>query len=355
MSNQAARRVVVIDDDASIGEEICDSLGLKNFEGLYCENIAQARKRLAGEDGPGVVIVDYHMPEMNGIEVIEALKRESARHLVFLMLTGDDTQATAIGAVKAQAFDFLRKPVEGSKVAEAVIRAFDHLDDLIETDRENDAILGEAEALRKRVEAISEMLRHRENLVQKLLLSDQSDLSADGQQKVLARAEDFTDTAPLECVPVDIAALIHRMLPAIQQLGTKKQVQLRTRVPSQFPFLYGDQKRLTRGIADLCVVLMNDLMKGDALTIMAVKDSGELVVSFRIQSPASARKYTRVFGTEMTQVVDHLDTVDMSEMKLLGTRIVVHLHGGRIALDTTSDTEWFLRLFFPLPTAATAH
>src|SRR5690348_15785293 len=82
MLDQGTRRVLVIDDDSSIGEEICDTLALRNFEGLYCENIGQARRRLVGEDNVGVVIVDYHMPEMNGIEVIETLKKEIPRHLV---------------------------------------------------------------------------------------------------------------------------------------------------------------------------------------------------------------------------------------------------------------------------------
>src|SRR5215510_4517348 len=351
MSDQGTRRVLVIDDDSSIGEEICDSLALKNFEGLYCENISQARRRLVGEDNLGVVIVDYHMPEMNGIEVIHTLKKEIARHLVFVMLTGDDTQATAIDAVRAQAFDFLRKPVEGSRVAETIIRAFDHLDELIETDRDNDAILGEAEALKKRVETISEMLQHRENLVQKLLMAERSDL--DGRKASLTYAGEYADPTPLECVPVDISTLIQRMLPAIQQLGAQRQVQLKARVPGQLPFLYGDPKRLARWLADLAVVLINDLSKGDGLTMMAVKDAGELVVTFRVQSPMSVRKYGRVFDTDMTQVVDCLDSVDMSEMKLLGTRIVVHLHGGRISLNASSDGEWHLRLFFPLPAVTT--
>jgi len=355
MSDQAVRRVLVIDDDASIGEEICDSLALKNFEGLYCENIAQARQRLAGEDDLGVVIVDYHMPEMNGIEVINTLKKEIARHLVFVMLTGDDTQSTAIDAVRAQAFDFLRKPVEGSRVSETVIRAFDHLDDLKDTDRVNDAILGEAEALRKRVETISEMLNHRESLVQKLLMAERSELDSEGRKPSLTYGGEYADAAPLECVPVDISALMHRMVPAIQQLGAKRQVQLKARVPGQLPFLYGDPKRLARGLADLAVVLINDLSKGDGLTIMAVKDAGELVVTFRVQSLISVRKYGRVFDTDMTQVVDCLDSVDVSEMKLLGTRIVVHLHDGRISLDASSEGEWYLRLFFPLPAMATKH
>jgi hypothetical protein len=41
-----------------------------------------------------------------------------------------------------------------------------------------------------------------------------------------------------------MSGLIQRMLPAVQQLSTKKQIQLKSRVPNQLPFLYGDQKRL---------------------------------------------------------------------------------------------------------------
>src|SRR5580700_10167901 len=120
MSNPAAQRVLVIDDDADIGQEICESLARKNFEGTYAGDIAQARQTLAGEAGLGIVIVDYHMPGMNGIEVIEALRKETARRLVFIMLTGDDTQSAAINAVRAQAFDFLRKPVNVPTILDAV-------------------------------------------------------------------------------------------------------------------------------------------------------------------------------------------------------------------------------------------
>ena len=246
MARDAAQRVLVIDDDASIGQEICDSLALRNFDGTYAENINQARQHLAGEDGLGIVIVDYHMPGITGPEVIETLKRETARHLVFIVLTGDDTQAAAIKAVKAQAFDFLRKPVDGAVVIDAVRRAADHLAQLIETDRHNDEAKAEARALKERLDSVSQLLRHREDLLETLLSVDPSQANADLAARREDDSEHATEAAPLECAPVDISAVIHRMLPALQQLSSDRNVQLKTRVSGQLPFLYGDQKRLAR-------------------------------------------------------------------------------------------------------------
>jgi FixJ family two-component response regulator len=358
MSTQTAQRVLVIDDDPDIAEEICETLALKNFDGTHAENIVQAKQSLAAEDGLGIVIVDYHMPGMNGIEVIEALKKETARRLVFIMLTGDDTQSAAINAVRAQAFDFLRKPVNGPVIVDAVRRASDHLAQLIEADHQNQTAKVEALALRERVEAVSEMLHNRENLLQRLLWTDRSTLDphirelGNDRREIrgeLGSGEEDVDPAPLECNPVDISALIHRMLPALQSLSSDKAIQLKARVPNHLPFLYGDQKRLSRAIADLAIILINYLGKGDRLTIMAVKDSGELVITFRINSSVASEEYWRVFTVELTELIDGLDNVDVPEMKLLGTRIIVHLHGGRVLIDRTSNSETSLRLFLPLP------
>jgi DNA-binding response OmpR family regulator len=364
MSNPAAQRVLVIDDDADIGQEICESLARKNFEGTYAGDIVQARQTLAGEAGLGIVIVDYHMPGMNGIEVIEALRKETARRLVFIMLTGDDTQSAAINAVRAQAFDFLRKPVNVPTILDAVCRASDHLTQLIEADRKNDAAKLEALALKERVETISDMLRNRETLLERLLWTDRSDLDpqlrhlgngAAEEKDELSVAEAGADSAPLECNPVDMSALMHRMLPAIQLLSDSKAIQLKARVPNNLPFLYGDQRRLSRAIADLAVVLINCSRQGDRLTIMAVKDSGELVITFRIHPSAPSQEYWRVFTADLTELIDGLDSVKVAEMKLLGTRIVVHLHGGRVSISKSADSETSLRLFFPLPASQIPH
>ncbi len=286
MSNHVARRVLVIDDDADIGEEICQSLALKDIDGVYAENISQARSKLAEAESPSVVIVDYNMPGMNGIEVVNALKKEYDRHLAFIMLTGDDTQASPIGAVKEQIFDFLRKPVDGLAVAEAVRRAADHLAQRIEADNQNEAVKVEMESLKLRVEAISQILQHREILVQKLLLADRSAFDAESRPQLRETTDSGADSAPLECVPVDVSALLYRMLPAVKQLAGNRNIVLKSRISNHLPFLYGDQKRLTRALGDFMTVLFHDLSKGDSVTILAVKDSGELLISFKVAAGA---------------------------------------------------------------------
>lgn len=353
MLKRIEQHVLVIDDNQAVGEEVCEALAIKGWVGSYASTLDQARERLAAEDAPRIVIVDYHMPSLNGIEVIEALQSEATGRLAFIMLTGDDTQATAISAVKAQVFDFLRKPVVGHAVADAVSRAAEHLSRLLEADNESDALKSEAAALKLRINGISEMLRHREIMLQRLLLRDRSALDTDERNG--AQLERI-DTAPLECIPVDISTLMQCMLPAIQKLSGKRQVQLKTRVPANLPFLYGDRRRIGRALGDLSAVLINDLSKGDQLTILAMKDEKELVVSFKIKSPLSAKKYYRSFTSDLSDMVNRLeDNNDTAEEKLLATRLVVHLHGGRLMLTDNSDSELSLRIFFPLPSSGTSH
>lgn len=361
MSGQIGRRVLVIDDDASIGEAVCETLALKNFSGCYVENIAQAREQLVRDGNLGVVIVDYHMPEMTGIELITKLKKEFSQRLAFIVLTGDQTQVSAMEAVKAQAFDFLQKPFTNAVITDAVRRASEHLHRLQETDLHNERLKVEAEMLRERVADISRVLRDRENLLQDLVLSDRSvfDLivrsgRADEDEEKGTRGA--TDFPPIECMPVDTSALLYRMLPAIETMSAKKRVPFKARVPNNLPFLYGDEKRLTRAIADLAATLVSELTKDDRLTIIAMKDTGELIINFRVKSQRSLLdKYAHLFTVDLTHFIDTFDGADMSEMKLLGTRVVVHLHAGRVTIAEETQSEWVVRLFLPLPSSDTKH
>ena len=347
-------RVLVIDDDSDIGEEICDALAGKGWNGTYARNIDEARRYLIKEAGPRIVIVDFHMPGLNGIEMIETLQREATNRLVFIMLTGDDSQSTAISAVRAQAFDFLRKPVVAPVVTDAVDRAATHLSRLLDADSRTEALTSEAAALKRRINGISEMLRHRESMVQQLLMRDHSAL--DHPFNGALNGHNPFDTAPLECIPVDISTLMQCMLPAIQRLSGKKQVQVKSRVPSNLPFLYGDRRRIGRALADLSAVLINDMSKGDRITILAVKDDHELVVSFKINSPVSAKKYYGAFTADLSDMVDRVDdSRESPELTLLATRMVVLMHGGRMAIEDNAGSELSVRIFFPLPSSDASH
>ncbi|XZE54334.1 sigma-54-dependent transcriptional regulator [Planctomycetaceae bacterium SH139] len=57
-----------------------------------------------------VAVVDVHMPEMDGVELLKKIRSEGD-HLQVLMLTGGATVSTAVASLKAGAVDYVTKPI----------------------------------------------------------------------------------------------------------------------------------------------------------------------------------------------------------------------------------------------------
>jgi DNA-binding NtrC family response regulator len=69
-----------------------------------------------------VAIVDIHLPEMDGVELLRLLKRHDPS-IEVLMMTGDPTVATAVETLKLGAYDYLTKPL----VLEELRHLLDHI------------------------------------------------------------------------------------------------------------------------------------------------------------------------------------------------------------------------------------
>lgn len=74
----------------------------------------------------GCVLLDVRMPEMDGLEVQEAL-RERGVTMPVIILTGHADVSIAVRAMKAGAVDFLEKPFEKAVLIAAIEAAFDRL------------------------------------------------------------------------------------------------------------------------------------------------------------------------------------------------------------------------------------
>ena len=113
--------VFLVDDDASVR----DSLGLTlKMAGLRVEAFASAEAFLDAYDAnrPGCLVLDVHMPGMNGIELQRELNdRELPVFIIFLTNHGDIPMS--VKAVKAGAVDFLPKPFSGKDLLERVHEA----------------------------------------------------------------------------------------------------------------------------------------------------------------------------------------------------------------------------------------
>lgn len=133
--------VRLVDDDPVLREGL---LFLLESEGWNARGFSSAREFLDEDDPdePGCVILDYFMPEMNGLELQEAILNKAYAHPI-IFLTAHADLDMAISAFRRGADDLLKKPVNNEQLLKAVAKA-------IEKDRrlKNDAVINEYELKR---------------------------------------------------------------------------------------------------------------------------------------------------------------------------------------------------------------
>ena len=122
MSNSTNRFVYLVDDDP----DVRDSLGVL-FEafGLETKAYASARAFLADKERSstrGCIVLDLHMPEMTGLELLDVL-REQGSELPVIVFTGRGDANLEEQVQRAGALALFAKPVD----ADALVKTIDAL------------------------------------------------------------------------------------------------------------------------------------------------------------------------------------------------------------------------------------
>lgn len=113
-------RVLIVDDEP-LARRRLDIL-LKDIADVEVAGAAPhalAARRMIAELRPDLVLLDIKMPGMSGFELLDALPKEAAPIVVFV--TAFDR--FAVEAFERAAFDYLLKPVEPERLAQAIGRA----------------------------------------------------------------------------------------------------------------------------------------------------------------------------------------------------------------------------------------
>lgn len=101
--------ILIVDDDAGIRRVLKQFLERKGYEVSTAEDGASAL-RMVRADWPQMVLLDVNMPKMNGIKVLQAVRRVN-RRVPVLMITGQEDLETARECMAQGAFDYMVKPV----------------------------------------------------------------------------------------------------------------------------------------------------------------------------------------------------------------------------------------------------
>lgn len=116
----AEKKALVVDDEFHIVQVVAIKLRNNGFDVLTADNGAEAYK-LACEYNPDVIVTDYQMPNMTGLELIEKLRQnESTAETPVLMLTArgfaiDDQQKETLKVAAC-----LSKPFSPREVLQSI-------------------------------------------------------------------------------------------------------------------------------------------------------------------------------------------------------------------------------------------
>ena len=87
MSDEKALKVLVVDDEIHIVQVVAIKLRNNGFDVITCENGAQALK-IASKEKPNVIVTDFQMPVMTGLELVENLRKQpDTAKIPVIMLT----------------------------------------------------------------------------------------------------------------------------------------------------------------------------------------------------------------------------------------------------------------------------
>ncbi|MDH4078566.1 MAG: sigma-54 dependent transcriptional regulator [Nitrospira sp.] len=113
--------VLVVDDDPALREILQETLMRESYSVSTAEDGAGAVQAVK-ETVVHIVITDFQLPDIDGLEVIDRLSKLDAK-IIPIVMTGFGTIETAVRAMKSGAFDFITKPFDLGTVAAVVRRA----------------------------------------------------------------------------------------------------------------------------------------------------------------------------------------------------------------------------------------
>ena len=103
-------KILVVEDEAHIRKVLEYNLKLDGFEVYLAEDGATGLK-LARENSPDLILLDWLMPVMNGLQVLAELKTDSStEHIPVFMLTAKGMLNDVTQAIEMGADDYITKP-----------------------------------------------------------------------------------------------------------------------------------------------------------------------------------------------------------------------------------------------------
>ena len=116
-------RILIVEDDKALADNLTAFSTRLGYAASAVYSGGEALKAFQSEPYP-LVIADLKLPDMPGLELIEALKSIN-RHSIVIVITGDDSIDASVAAIRKGAYDFISKPFDQKDVDLLIYRALE--------------------------------------------------------------------------------------------------------------------------------------------------------------------------------------------------------------------------------------
>ncbi|GFO56741.1 acetoacetate metabolism regulatory protein AtoC [Geomonas sp. Red276] len=119
-------KIMVVDDEHLIRWSLEQNLKKQGYE-VCTAGTGEDALRLAREEQPELVLLDYHLPGINGLEVLQRLK-EYDEDIVVIMVTAQGGLETAVNTMRHGAYDYINKPFNLDEMSIVIRKALETQD-----------------------------------------------------------------------------------------------------------------------------------------------------------------------------------------------------------------------------------
>ena len=312
----------------------------------------EAALELNGQDPADILLLDYKLPGMSGLDVLQVLGERKAETLV-VMITAYASLETAVQATKCGAFDFLAKPFNPDELKAAVYKTSKHhmveraARKLAEERRQIrfeflSVLAHELKSPLAAVEGNLRILQYRtlgERMVDYDPLLERSMVRLEGMSKLIL---DLLDLTQLESgqkkralEPLDAAAMAAQVLEAHQSLAGQKQVRLVLEAPEPV-LLDADPGELEIIFNNLVSNAIKYNRDGGAVTVQVGARDG--VVTFAVRDTGigmTEEEMGRLFGEFSRIRNEKTRNILGSGLGLSILRRLAALYGGEVKVQSS--------------------
>jgi signal transduction histidine kinase len=380
ISDDAARSVLIVEDDGDFAESLADILEPRGFKPVVAGSPDAAiaiMSPVPGNIPPAVALIDLRLGNTSGIDLLARLRNERPELIGVLMTAELDTH-TAVAALRRGAYDYFDKSVDPQSLLVVLDRCFDRVDLLRDREAAYEDLRiakDDAEAANQAKSGFLATMSHElrtplnaiigfsEMMLREVLgpLGNEQYRSYvgdihDSGTHLLQIINDILDLSKAEAGKIDLAEDVFDLRDIMRSVGQLTAARVHAaeltqtvKLPDDLPPISGDERKTKQVLLNLITNSVKFTRAGGSITVTARWDLNDgLAVTVADTGIGIAKE-------DLERVLKPFEQVDSSlSRQHQGTglglplvKAIMEMHGGRLDLQSELGAGTQVTVVFP--------